>query len=152
MSEFTEYEWRTRCLAAEAQRDLAYEEILHVKANLSAAEAERDALKGRALCSYCGHEMLRGIGTHKQFLEAIKTHVLTCDKRPEVAMAIELAEVEQARDQYKRESDALRAKLANVRVSACQLGDFQYGAVRECSQDMIRYIDEPLESKYGLCE
>ncbi len=89
-----EIDWRARCLAA---------------------EAERDALKGRAVYSYCGNETLRSVGTHEQFLEAITTHVFTCDKRPEVAMAIKLAEVEQERDQYKRESDALRGIEAQLK-------------------------------------
>lgn len=40
--------------------------------------------------------------------------------------------------------EALRRALVEIRLNACQLSDFQYGAVRECSQDMICACDAAL--------
>lgn len=44
--------------------------------------------------------------------------------------------------------DLLEA-LKFLRLNACQLGDFMYGAVRECSQDMIRTIDAAIAKARG---
>lgn len=39
--------------------------------------------------------------------------------------------------------------LKFLRIQACQLGDFMYGAVRECSADMIRAIDAAITKAEG---
>ena len=58
--------------------------------------------------------------------------------------------LEQQNAGLERERDALKTGLGHLRLNAVQLGDFMYGAVRECSADMIRIIDAVLDPGYVL--